>query len=222
MLARRHRTVQTTAESVGPTQLVPAQRHASAMHAQFIRGMLLGIMITCAVIIPVLKYAKPQQKSAGKEAPGQMAGEAPRAQDRPETPKGPDTRPIGSVSSPAVKPQESKPASYALSHVAGSPLKGPDPEPSVPTESRTGRSVVGPDKATRPGKIAATPQQLWAAVEAGNAKAAVTLADFYVRGEGVPVNCEQARVLLLVASGKKNQEAIRKLKDLDRIGCPKP
>jgi len=34
--------------------------------------------------------------------------------------------------------------------------------------------------------------QLWASVEAGNTKAAVALADLYLRGNGVPVNCDQA------------------------------
>src|SRR5579859_8275734 len=53
-------------------------------------------------------------------------------------------------------------------------------------------------------KISATPQQLWASVQEGNSHAAVALADLYIRGEGVPVNCDQARVLLLVDSEKKN------------------
>jgi TPR repeat protein len=50
----------------------------------------------------------------------------------------------------------------------------------------------------------------------------VALADLYMRGEGVPVNCEQARVLLVVASKENNAEAIQKLKDLDENGCPAP
>jgi len=65
-----------------------------------------------------------------------------------------------------------------------------------------------------------TPQQLWASVQAGNAKAAVALAELYIKGEGVPQNCNQARVLLLVASEKRNAEAIKRLHDLDKTGCP--
>ena len=65
-----------------------------------------------------------------------------------------------------------------------------------------------------------TPQQLWAAVQRGSDKAAVELADHYLQGEGVPVNCDQARILLLVASEKNNADAIRKLHDLDKKGCP--
>jgi TPR repeat protein len=68
-------------------------------------------------------------------------------------------------------------------------------------------------------KSAATPQQLWSAVQSGDSNAAVLLADHYLRGDGVPVNCLQARVLLLVASEKKNPTAIRKLRELDQKGC---
>jgi TPR repeat protein len=69
-------------------------------------------------------------------------------------------------------------------------------------------------------KVSATPQQLWSAVQTGNMKAAIALADLYARGEVVPVNCEQARVLLVLASEKNNAEASKKLQELDKGGCP--
>jgi TPR repeat protein len=61
-----------------------------------------------------------------------------------------------------------------------------------------------------------TPEQLWVAVQAGNSKAAVTLAELYIKGEGVPQNCQQARILLLVASEKRNETAIKRLQELDK------
>jgi TPR repeat protein len=64
--------------------------------------------------------------------------------------------------------------------------------------------------------------QLWASFETGDTKAAVALADLYMRGDGVPANCEQARVLLFVASKENNAEATKKLQDLDEAGCPAP
>lgn len=76
------------------------------------------------------------------------------------------------------------------------------------------------DQVQHPKKLPATPQQLWSAFEAGNMKAAVALADLYTRGEGVPLNCEQARILLQVASKKNNAEASKKLDELDKGGCP--
>ena len=78
----------------------------------------------------------------------------------------------------------------------------------------------GESKLTK--KPSATPEQLWAAVRRGNATAAVALADRYLQGDGVPQHCDQARVLLLVASEKNNADAIRKLHELDSTGCPAP
>src|ERR1700733_7538489 len=54
-------------------------------------------------------------------------------------------------------------------------------------------------------------QYLWLAVEKGNLKAEVTLADLYARGEGVTKNCTQARVLLRAAAEKGSAEASTQL-----------
>lgn len=70
-------------------------------------------------------------------------------------------------------------------------------------------------------RSSATPQQLWAALQRGSTTAAVELADRYLQGDGVPMNCDQARVLLLFASEKNNAEAIRKMRELTKTGCPK-
>jgi len=46
------------------------------------------------------------------------------------------------------------------------------------------------------------------------------LAELYIQGNGVPQNCTQARVLLMVASEKRNAGAIKRLQELDKAGCP--
>ncbi len=46
--------------------------------------------------------------------------------------------------------------------------------------------------------------------------------DLYLRGDGVPANCDQARVLLLVASEKRDAQAIKELEELDKTGWPAP
>ena len=73
--------------------------------------------------------------------------------------------------------------------------------------------------ASRP-KNPITPDQLWTLVQAGNSTAAAALAELYIKGEGVPQSCAQARVLLLVASEKRNAAAIKRLAELDKGGCP--
>jgi hypothetical protein len=60
---------------------------------------------------------------------------------------------------------------------------------------------------------------LWAAVEKGNVAAEVTLADLYARGDGVPKNCDQARVLFRAAAEKGSSEASQQLSQIIRRGC---
>ncbi len=61
---------------------------------------------------------------------------------------------------------------------------------------------------------------LWAAVANDNSTAEVVLADLYLRGDGVPKNCEQGRVLLLAASKSGDAQAKEKLGELKTNGCP--
>jgi len=60
---------------------------------------------------------------------------------------------------------------------------------------------------------------LWTAVKKGNLTAETTLANLYLRAEGVPKSCDQARVLLSAASDKGSIEAKRKLSELNETGC---
>jgi TPR repeat protein len=128
-----------------------------------------------------------------------------------------------SISSAARKSQPSMPATYSPNNppettLARHKLLSQESSSRYQAAESAGRPAVADSKRSK--KISATPQQLWASVQAGSSKAAVALADLYIRGEGVPVNCDQARVLLLVASEKNNAEAIQELRDLDKTDCP--
>jgi TPR repeat protein len=57
-------------------------------------------------------------------------------------------------------------------------------------------------------------------VEAGDTHAEVALASRYVRGDGVPQSCAQARVLLEAAVKRGSAEAKQKLDELPQAGCP--
>ena len=61
--------------------------------------------------------------------------------------------------------------------------------------------------------------QLWAAVGVGDSSAEVNLARLYMKGEGVPRNCEQARILLGAAAKGGNREARQQLLKLRTRGC---
>jgi PilZ domain len=113
------------------------------------------------------------------------------------------------TSSPLARPQSTN---------AEQPLgASPGAVATAPAASKVNYSS-GPAQHQK--KASATAQQLWSALQAGNINAAVALADLYARGEGVPVNCEQARVLLLAASAKHNAEASKRLEALNKGGCP--
>jgi hypothetical protein len=60
---------------------------------------------------------------------------------------------------------------------------------------------------------------LWKAVSKGNPAATMTLSDMYLRGEGVPRSCDQARLLLVAAARKGNTAAANRLRNLGAFGC---
>ena len=133
---------------------------------------------------------------------------SPRRQS-PQTAQGFSTAPMRGTASPSAAPQPGK-AEQPLGASQAAVLPAPDASKAHSSSGQVEHAK----------KVSATPQQLWSALQAGNIKAAVALADLYARGEGVPVNCEQARVLLLAASEKNNAEASKKLRDLKEGGCP--
>jgi len=60
---------------------------------------------------------------------------------------------------------------------------------------------------------------LWKAVGKQNTSAVILLADLYLRGDGVPKNCDQARLLLVAAAKKGASDAAEKLRSLESNGC---
>jgi type IV secretory pathway VirB10-like protein len=211
------------------TRLVPLERHLSAIRWQFIRGVLIGILVSSAVALPAFKYSSIRQHRASlqntQNTSGQTALRNSDAQAASPAPKSTsDTAGTPFIAPTLSKPQPSKPVND-FPHNPLEPL-GARPRPTSPVSSPGSQPARLPDlPLPEPGRTKSTlstPQQLWSSVQAGNTKAAVALAALYMRGEGVPVNCDQARVLLVVASKDNNAEAIQKLRELDEAGCPAP
>jgi PilZ domain len=177
--------------------LVPMERHLSAVRRQLIIGLLIGASVAGIVAFSAIKFS-------------QYFGEHP----------------------PAAKPTAEVPAQPAP--VSGSPAAAHPDAGSPPTDvfaissqKKTGAAARPPatpavqaGNQTRLPKTPLTPDQLWTMVQAGNSTAAAALAELYIKGDGVPQSCAQARVLLLVASEKRNAGAIKRLADLDKEGCP--
>jgi hypothetical protein len=229
MIFDQYRHEISTPELPKIARLVPFERHLSAVRWQFIRGVLTGILVSSAVAIPVFKYSNVRQRgvpvrqergqtvlggsdaqaaSGGRKSTSETAG-------RSSPPSIPSILSIPQPSTPSNHFPDSPVEPALAKDRAKSPASFPVNRP-VPITDRPS-SEPAPAKETL-SRLA----QLWASFEAGNSKAAVALADVYLRGDGVPVNCEQARVLLFVASKQNNAEATKKLRDLDETGCPAP
>jgi TPR repeat protein len=60
---------------------------------------------------------------------------------------------------------------------------------------------------------------LWKAVSKQNIAAAVLLSNLYLRGDGVPRSCDQARLLLVAAAKRGSPLAAQQLRNLESQGC---
>jgi hypothetical protein len=125
------------------------------------------------------------------------------------------------LASPAVTNAEAGPKVQSESKHVATEDRAPEATPS---------SVGGGQELVEAQRILAIPGQsgdtseaaklLWKAVGKQNASATLMLADLYLRGEGVPRNCEQARVLLSAAAKKGSNDAAGKLRQVEASGCP--
>jgi hypothetical protein len=88
----------------------------------------------------------------------------------------------------------------------------------VPPAARGVQQIVAAKPAAEPMTAPAIdaakldPVELWKAVKRGSVNAEVALANLYLQGEAVPQNCEQAHMLLSVASMKGSKAADNLLK----------
>jgi hypothetical protein len=206
-------------------ELVPMQRYISEKRRQFSRGLLLGVCISVTIGAPAMKYWSYRhesrdirkspaelgaQKSSGDDwLQGSLKTSSENSNSANFSPNGNPKKDAAVARRPSILASET--GGHPVASAAEAPASNPSSRAPLPSSlnGNSGRQ-----------RAALTPQQLWASVQAGNAKAAVALAELYIKGEGVPQNCNQARVLLLVASEKRNAEAIKRLQELDKTDCP--
>jgi len=158
----------------------------------------------------------PGTESADTSAVEPKAAAAPEASasSQSSSPKAPiaELAPAGTLSvergSPAPAPQ----------HIAKVPASQPSPAADT-GESQLMLARQYLDGHAHPRNPTVASQLLWSAIEKGNSTAETTLADLYLRGDGVTRNCDQAHVLLSAASRKGYPEAMQKLQELNRNGC---
>ncbi|HEX8765630.1 MAG TPA: PilZ domain-containing protein [Candidatus Acidoferrum sp.] len=216
-------------------ELVPLQRHLSAKKRQLLCGVLLGIGISALVTLPALKFWN-SRAHAETIKPGLTDSQALRSNAAAQPPTSDPatattakpTYPVAGIFSDPNPVFPRKGANSSLtsrSQLPESYWKAIRQEPAKTTPVKVQKPsgvTSGPSSASTTGKKSGVnPNQLWGQVQAGDSKAALELAELYIKGEGVPQNCQQARVLLLVASERRNTAAIKRLHDLDKgSACP--
>src|SRR5882762_10380552 len=211
---------------VAPTgELVPMQRFRTAKRRQLILGLLLGICISVTVAVAAIKYSNGgHEKTTPRTVSSVSTPQKSGGEVLPPVPASPSATSGSSADIFGSTNHKTGVSGASTSKILAAGMGGhPSPNKSESSASNLpARPPIQPNWSSKasPKKTSATPQQLWASVQAGNSTAATALAELYIKGEGVPQNCNQARVLLLVASEKRNAAAIKRLQELDKTGCP--
>jgi hypothetical protein len=209
-------------------------------------GVVIAAVVACLLLLAVLLYSfresigrslisLGQQLSAPSETSQAQVPDTPKPtaegvqqptpanSGTPPAPANPDKENNAASASPSPpattssdKSEPARPPSdreKAVSPPAKQQSQFRDERPASPAEE-------GAPQNTRNLDPAEEVRALWSAVSQGDTSAEVTLAKLYMIGRGVKKNCDQARVLLRVAAKKGNPEAIAKLSQITRQGCP--
>jgi hypothetical protein len=204
----------------------------SRVHGATVAAVAIIFLVLAALLYVYRGGVGQSLISVGQKLSGAAESSESQQLKTPEPPK-----PAAETSQTPV-PASPAPASPA----PASPSKEPQPvaaqsgsAPNSDDRSENSSPAAKPDSAfTDARRPAVTPGEsvpdssnpadevraLWSAVAQGNTSAEVTLARLYLIGGGVPKSCDQARVLLQAAARKGNGEAIDKLSQISRQGCP--
>lgn len=206
---------------VDSTDLISLQRHLAVTRKRLLVGFVLGILAASSVGVMLVPYLVNRARTASPQSAVAVSSEkrtavqpAPNvvAQANPEATK-------NSAGENSLRLAASHSYDAKLSRVNSAQSSSPFFSNNANDPVKTGSPRALSSGSQIASKVVKTPQQLWTAVQAGDSNAAIILADRYMRGDGVPANCVQARVLLLAASERNNAIAIKKLHELDKNGC---
>jgi hypothetical protein len=147
--------------------------------------------------------------------------------------EGPGTA-AASQSKPVAKPniatQNNERPSVERVSATGSATKpsvtatSPAAEPQVPATGGSGYEELAMAKRYLNGSAgqqnsAEAVEWLWKAVAKRNTDATLLLSEMFMRGEGIPKNCDQARILLDAAASRGVKDAAIRLRNMQAFGC---
>lgn len=205
-----------TANSPGQSQDSQASERGIAY--RLATGFLIGVFVMAVAVL--FEMFRPEIGALLIQMGEKITGISPQPQTSSPLPS---SAPVPAPPSPSIE------ANPAQNEASGDSDLGPNSSGQVDSQSPNlaiPPTKVGPDRS--PSRRSANSAQdrsaeltrLWSAVASGNSSAEVDLARLYLRGDGVPRNCEQAKVLLTAAAKRGNVEARQQLKELRTSGCP--
>jgi hypothetical protein len=230
VVAQRADRSSETPRPAAPENTFPPREANAASGKRSSRIYLALVLLAVAFTGTILTLAHRAQRTSQTTAPPANAVHAvPQPAVKPSAPV---ASPAGSFrtnpASPPSKPALSKAKPGKPS--AATPLKPPvdkiaateAPAPAVAGNGSEELAVaLGFLSGTggHPRDRAQAIEWLWKAVGKQNTEAMLLLTDEYLRGEGTPKNCDQARVLLDAAAKKGIKEAADRLRHLQSFGC---
>jgi PilZ domain len=159
------------------------------------------------------------------------SGELPESKSAPVTPtadaNGAGTGAAGSAALPKLDEPKTEQTDATARTTPGTTLPPTENQPPKidPIAAGTDRQEsilekeAARDKSPDVWDSTETVESLWGAVQGGSVSAERTLAERFVRGEGVKKNCDQAKVLLKAAAERGSKEARLRLYELETGGC---
>ena len=203
-----------------PRQSQDSQASQLGIAYRLATGFLIGVLIMAVVVL--FEMFRPQVGAWLIHLGEKVTGIGPQRQT--STPP-PSLSPVTTYPSPFA---EAKPE-VLPKEASGDSALPPDSYRQVTSQSanlaipRTKEDPDRPADRRLPNSAqdrSAEVTRLWSAVASGNYSAEVDLARLYLKGDGMPKNCEQAKVLLQAAGKHGSVEALQQLKELRTSGCP--
>lgn len=191
----------------------------------------LYVAVSIVILFAIMLYAgwrdSRESSAAATQAfpssqpPASQPLSSPSSQPPTLQPPIPSSQPAPSAIQPASRPPENRPV--ADRPPASTTLPATADAAPLPAENGSEELVMaqkylnGTPGGNHDNSEAA--KWLWKAVGKQNMAATLILSDLYLRGDGVPHSCDQARLLLDAAARKGKTEAAERLRNLHAFGC---
>ncbi len=176
--------------------------------------LIIGIAVLLAGFAAFERYYEPDSEPRAAVVPARPVNEQPTPVATPAAPQSPPavTQPQA-VPAPEPTPVAVAPPTVHEKLVPASRIT-PATSPAEDGSQELADALRNLSPTSPPHNPAKAAALLWKSVGKGNVEAEVTLADLYLRGEGVSRSCEQARLLLRTAAGKGSSDAATRLRNL--------